>query len=89
MGAGGYLECPPTSLSTKFRAIYAHRKMDVHPTEAMIFVGYNYGRVESEDGKMLDYCNIFVLEEFAGTKVTATTSSVRRPWNMVALALTP
>jgi len=34
--------------------------------EEMIFVGYNYGRFENDEGRMQDYCNVFVLEGFAG-----------------------
>lgn len=34
--------------------------------EAKIFVGYGYGRFKNEEGKMQDYCNVFVLEEFSG-----------------------
>ena len=36
--------------------------------EEMIFVGYNYGRFQNDDGDMQDYCNVFVLEDFAGTE---------------------
>lgn len=32
----------------------------------MIFVGFNYGRFKEENGKLKDYCNVFVLEEFGG-----------------------
>lgn len=36
--------------------------------EEMIFVGYNYGRFENDEGDMQDYCNAFVLENFSGTE---------------------
>ena len=29
-------------------------------------VGVGYGRFQADNGKMLDYCNVFVLEDFAG-----------------------
>ena len=34
--------------------------------EEKIFVGFNYGRFENDDGKKQEYCNVFVLEEFGG-----------------------
>lgn len=34
--------------------------------EVKVFVGYGYGRFKNEEGKMQDYCNVFVLEEFSG-----------------------
>ena len=36
--------------------------------EEMIFVGYNYGRFENDEGNMQDYCNAFVLESFSGAE---------------------
>ena len=36
--------------------------------EEKIFVGYGYGRFKNEDGNMQDYCNAFMLEDFAGTE---------------------
>lgn len=34
--------------------------------EEKIFVGFNYGRFETENGKKQDYCNVFMLEDFGG-----------------------
>ena len=34
--------------------------------EEKIFVGYNYGRFKNDEGEMQAYCNVFVLEDFAG-----------------------
>lgn len=34
--------------------------------EEKIFVGYNYGRFETKDGTLRDYCNVFMLEDFTG-----------------------
>ena len=31
-----------------------------------VFVGFNHGRCENDRGQKQGYCNIFVLEEFAG-----------------------
>lgn len=36
--------------------------------EEKIFVGYGYGRFETNNGTMQDYCNVFMLEEFNGTE---------------------
>ena len=36
--------------------------------EEKIFVGYGYGRFENDKGEMQDYCNAFVLEDFAGSE---------------------
>ena len=32
------------------------------------FVGYSYGRFKDDQGRMRDYCNIFVLEPFSGSE---------------------
>jgi len=32
------------------------------------FVGYSYGRFQTERGEWRDYCNAFMLEEFTGTE---------------------
>lgn len=34
--------------------------------EKKIFTGFGYGRFEADDGRMLNYCNVFVLEDFTG-----------------------
>ena len=34
--------------------------------EEKIFVGFGYGRFETEDGKKREYCNVFMLEDFSG-----------------------
>lgn len=34
--------------------------------EVKVFVGFNYGRFESDKGEKQSYCNAFMLEEFAG-----------------------
>ena len=34
--------------------------------EIKTFVGYAFGRFEADDGRLLNYCNVFVLEDFAG-----------------------
>ena len=36
--------------------------------EEKIFVGYGYGRFETNKGQMQNYCNVFVLEDFAGSE---------------------
>lgn len=37
--------------------------------EVKIFVGYRYGRFTDEkSGEIKDYCQVFVLEEFAGNQ---------------------
>ena len=36
--------------------------------EEKTFVGYGYGRFKNDDGQMQNYCNVFVLEDFAGTE---------------------
>jgi hypothetical protein len=36
--------------------------------EEKIFVGFNHGRFRKDDGTMQDYCNVFVLEPFAGSE---------------------
>ena len=36
--------------------------------EEKIFVGFQYGRFQTESGQMQDYCNAFVLEDFAGSE---------------------
>ena len=42
--------------------------MEEHPREEKIFVGFQYGRFQTESGQMQDYCNAFVLEDFAGSE---------------------
>ena len=34
--------------------------------EEKIFVGYNYGKFEGRDGKMVPYCNAYMLEDHKG-----------------------
>lgn len=34
--------------------------------EEKTFVGYGYGRFQNDEGRMQDYCNVFVLEDFSG-----------------------
>lgn len=34
--------------------------------EEKVFVGFGYGKFEADDGRMLPYCNVFVLEPFVG-----------------------
>ena len=36
--------------------------------EEKTFVGYSYGRFQNDQGRMQDYCNVFVLEDFSGTE---------------------
>lgn len=36
--------------------------------EEVIYVGHNYGRFQTDGGQWQDYCNVFVLQEFAGTE---------------------
>lgn len=36
--------------------------------EEKIFVGYGYGRFQTDRGDMMDYCNVFVLEPFKGAE---------------------
>lgn len=36
--------------------------------EEKIFVGYGYGRFETDNGQMQDYCNVFMLEAFNGSE---------------------
>ena len=36
--------------------------------EEKVFVGFGYGRFKNDRGVMQDYCNVFVLEPFAGTE---------------------
>lgn len=36
--------------------------------EEKIFVGYGYGRFETDSGQMQDYCNVFMLESFNGNE---------------------
>ncbi|MCI2056874.1 MAG: hypothetical protein LKJ86_06980 [Oscillibacter sp.] len=36
--------------------------------EEKTYVGFNFGRFENDDGKMQDYCNVFMLEDFNGTE---------------------
>lgn len=36
--------------------------------EEKVFVGYGYGRFETNDGKLQDYCNVFMLEDFNGSE---------------------
>lgn len=34
--------------------------------EEKVFVGYNFGKFQADDGAMRDYCNVFVIEEHGG-----------------------
>lgn len=34
--------------------------------EEKTFVGFNYGRFQNDEGRMQDYCNVFMLEAFGG-----------------------
>lgn len=34
--------------------------------EEKTFVGYGFGRFQTKDNRMQDYCNVFVLEDFKG-----------------------
>lgn len=34
--------------------------------EEKVFVGFNFGRFKNDNQQMQDYCNVFMLEEFAG-----------------------
>ena len=36
--------------------------------EEKIYVGFGYGRFKNDNGEMQEYCNVFVLEDFAGTE---------------------
>ena len=36
--------------------------------ETKVYVGYGYGRFQTNDGAMQDYCNVFVLEDFNGSE---------------------
>lgn len=36
--------------------------------EEKVFVGYGYGRFETDNGTMQDYCNVFMLEDFNGNE---------------------
>ena len=34
--------------------------------EEKVFVGYNFGQFQNDEGRMQDYCNVFMLEDFGG-----------------------
>ena len=34
--------------------------------EEKVFVGFNFGQFQNDQGQMQDYCNVFVLEDFTG-----------------------
>ena len=36
--------------------------------EEKTFVGYCYGRFQTDSGETKDYCNVFMLEDFNGTE---------------------
>lgn len=36
--------------------------------EEKVYVGYGYGRFKNDRGEMMDYCNVFVLEDFTGNE---------------------
>lgn len=36
--------------------------------EEKTFVGYGYGRFQTDDGLMQEYCNVFMLEDFTGSE---------------------
>ena len=46
--------------------------------EEKTFVGFNYGRFQNDEGRMQDYCNVFMLEAFGGRKTTTIISAARR-----------
>lgn len=34
--------------------------------DEMIYIGYNFGRFQNDQGNMQDYCNVFMIAEHAG-----------------------
>lgn len=36
--------------------------------EEKMYVGYGYGRFQTDDKQMRDYCNVFMLEDFNGSE---------------------
>lgn len=36
--------------------------------EEKIFVGFGFGRFQTDSGEMRDYCNVFMLEDFSGAE---------------------
>lgn len=36
--------------------------------EEKTYVGYGYGRFQTDDKQMRDYCNVFMLEDFSGSE---------------------
>ena len=46
--------------------------------EEKTFVGFNYGRFQNDEGRMQDYCNVFMLEAFGGEENNDYHSAARR-----------
>lgn len=36
--------------------------------EEKTYVGYGYGRFQTDEKQMRDYCNVFMLEDFSGSE---------------------
>lgn len=47
--------------------------------EEMLFVGWQYGAFQNDNGRMQNYCNGFLLPGSPAKRMRTTISAVRRP----------